>query len=158
MTDATVNSRCLGFVRAAVQVVAVLACGPAPAHEDAIGITADRMEVMKDMASHMSALQKMLDGRAAYDTAAARDHARALHEKCLEAAGQFPDHAHDPVGVVRLGGATERRRPAVRLDAAARPGRRRSGQPEHEGEDERDETDRPASHPPMMAQRYRPVA
>lgn len=76
-------------------VVALLAFGPAPAHEDAIGIIADRMEVMKDMASHMSALGKMLDGRAAYDVAAVRDHARALHEKCLEAAGQFPDDAYD---------------------------------------------------------------
>ena len=32
-----------------------------------MGITAERMQVMKDMASHMKALGEMLEGRVAYD-------------------------------------------------------------------------------------------
>ena len=84
-----------GFAKATILLTAILASGSVPAHEHATGLTAERMQVMKDMASHMKALAAMLDGRAPYDAQAARRHALALHESCHEMAGQFPDASHD---------------------------------------------------------------
>jgi cytochrome c556 len=89
------KSQRIGIAGSAMLLLAVLAGGPVLAHEGAMGITAERMEVMKDMASHMKALGNMLDGRMAYDAAAARAHALALHENCHAAAGQFSEAAHD---------------------------------------------------------------
>jgi len=83
------------FAMAAMPLLAMLAGAPVPAHENAVGLTAERMEVMKDMASHMRALGKMLDGRVAYDASAARDHALALHANCHQVATQFPSETHD---------------------------------------------------------------
>lgn len=45
--------------------LATLAGGSVLAHEGAMGVTAERMKVMKAMASHMKVLGEMLSGRAA---------------------------------------------------------------------------------------------
>ena len=85
----------IGFAKATILLLAILAGGAVLAHEHAVGITAERMQVMKDMASHMKALGEMLEGRTAYDAAAARDNALALHENCHTVATEFPDGTHD---------------------------------------------------------------
>jgi cytochrome c556 len=78
-----------------VLLLALLGGGTAFAHHDAVGITAERMQVMKDMASHMKALGEMLEGRFAYDAAAAHENALALHKGCHAVASQFPDGTDD---------------------------------------------------------------
>jgi cytochrome c556 len=91
----SMKSHPIGIAKGAVLLLAVLANGAVLAHEHAVGITAERMQVMKDMASHMKALGQMLEGRAAYDAAAARENALALHENCHVMTEQFPDGTHD---------------------------------------------------------------
>ena len=93
---ASMKLRPIEVAKGTVLLLAVLANGAVLAHEHAMGITAERMRVMKDMASHMKALKEMLEGRAAYDAAAARESALALHENCHTVATQFPDGSHDP--------------------------------------------------------------
>jgi cytochrome c556 len=78
-----------------VLLLVVLGNGVVLAHEHAVGVTAERMQVMKDMASHMKALGEMLEGRVAYDASAAREDALALHKNCHTVAHQFPDGARD---------------------------------------------------------------
>jgi cytochrome c556 len=78
-----------------VLFLAVLASGAVLAHEHAEGITSERMQMMKDMASHMKALGEMLEGRMAYDAAAARENALALRENCHTVATQFPSGTLD---------------------------------------------------------------
>ena len=63
----SMKSHQIGFAKATILLLAILASGAVLAHEHAVGITAERMQVMKDMASHMKALGEMLEGRAAYD-------------------------------------------------------------------------------------------
>jgi cytochrome c556 len=87
---ASVKMRPAQAFKGTVLVLAVLASGAVLAHEHAVGITAERMEVMKDMAAGMKALGEMLDGRAPYDAAAARRAALALHESCHTIVDQFP--------------------------------------------------------------------
>lgn len=84
-----------GFAPATILLLAILEGRAVIAHEHAEGIVAERMQAMKDMASHMKALGEMLEGRVAYDDAAARGHALALHTDCHAVAGQFPAGAHD---------------------------------------------------------------
>ena len=76
------KSHQIGFTKATTLRLAMLASGTVLAHEHAVGITADRMQLMKDMASHMKTLGEMLEGRIAYDAAAARENALALHANC----------------------------------------------------------------------------
>jgi cytochrome c556 len=85
----------VGTAKGTVLLLAILAGGMGLAHEHAVGITAERMQVMKDMASHMKALGEMLDGRVAYDAEAARENALALHENCHTITDQFPDGTRD---------------------------------------------------------------
>ena len=77
--------------KAAALLLAILAGGAVLAHEHAVGITAERMKRMKDMASHMKSLGEMLEGRTAYDPAKAREDAMALHANCHMVAGEFPE-------------------------------------------------------------------
>ena len=81
--------------KAAALLLAILAGGAVLAHEHAVGITAERMQRMKDMASHMKSLGEMLEGRTAYDPAKAREDAMALHANCHMVAGEFPEGAQD---------------------------------------------------------------
>ena len=92
---ASVKMRPAQAFKGTVLALAVLASGAVLAHEHAVGITAERMEVMKDMAAGMKALGEMLDGRAHYDAAAARRAALALHESCHTIVDQFPAGTHD---------------------------------------------------------------
>jgi cytochrome c556 len=85
----------IGLGKGVLLLVAALGSGAAFAHHDATGITAERMQVMKDMASRMKALGEMLEGRIAYDAAAARDNALALQRSCHAVANQFPDGTGD---------------------------------------------------------------
>jgi cytochrome c556 len=87
--------RPIRIARRTVLLLAVLGNGAVLAHEHAVGITAERMEVMKDMASHMKALGEMLEGRVAYDAAAARENALALHKSCHTVENQFPHGTRD---------------------------------------------------------------
>ena len=89
------QSHQIGFAKATMLLLAILAGGAVFAHEHAVEIIAERMQVMKAMASHMKALGDMLDGRTPYDGSAARNHALALHEKCHEVADKFPKAIHD---------------------------------------------------------------
>jgi cytochrome c556 len=91
----SMKSNQVWIAKATVLLLALLAGGAVSAHEDAVGITAERMQVMKAMASHMKVLGEMLDGRAPYDGSAARDHALALHENCHKVANKFPNVVHD---------------------------------------------------------------
>ena len=47
--------------------IAVLATGAAVAHEGAMGVIAERMSVMKEMALSMKTVGEMLNGREAFD-------------------------------------------------------------------------------------------
>ena len=89
------KSHQIGFAKATTLRLAMLASGTVLAHEPAVGITADRMQLMKDMASHMKTLGEMLEGRIAYDAAAARENALALHANCHIVASEFPEGARD---------------------------------------------------------------
>lgn len=80
----------IGPAKATVLLLSVLGNGAAVAHEHAVGITAERMQVMKDMASHMKALEEMFEGRVAYNAAAARGNALALYKSCHAVTNQFP--------------------------------------------------------------------
>jgi cytochrome c556 len=85
----------IGVTKGTVLLLALLGNGGVLAHEHAVGVTAERMQVMKDMASHMKALGEILEGRVAYDDAAARENALALHRSCHTVANQFPDGPRD---------------------------------------------------------------
>ena len=105
----SIKSHPIGFAKATVLLLAILAGGAVLAHEHAVGITAERMQVMKDMASHMKALGEMLEGRVAYDAAAARENALALHENCHEVASQFPEEPMTiTAGLVQRSGSNPR--------------------------------------------------
>jgi cytochrome c556 len=79
----------------AVLSIAALGSGAVFAHHEATGITAERMRVMKEMASQMKALGEMLEGRIPYDAASARANALALQQGCHAVASQFPDGTGD---------------------------------------------------------------
>ena len=91
----SIGSQPSGFAKATVLSLAMLAGETVLAHENAVGITADRMQLMKDMASHMKTLGEMLEGRLAYDAAAAHEDALALHATCHQVAREFPEGTHD---------------------------------------------------------------
>jgi cytochrome c556 len=78
-----------------VLLLAVLGNGAVLAHDHAVGVTAERMQAMKDMASHMKALGELLEGRVPYDAAAARENALALHKSCHTVENQFPHGTRD---------------------------------------------------------------
>ncbi|GAA2888864.1 cytochrome c556 [Aminobacter niigataensis] len=69
--------------------VTVLATEAAVAHEGAMGIVAERMTVMKGMAANLKTVGEMLNGRKAFDAAAAQAGIAALHENCHQAQAQF---------------------------------------------------------------------
>ena len=89
------RSHRIDIAKAAILLLSLLASEAARAHEHAVGITAERMQVMKDMAAHMKALGEMLEGRAAYEGPAARYHALALKENCHKVVDKFPTEIHD---------------------------------------------------------------
>ena len=85
----------LRLARATAPLLVGLAGVTGSAHEHAAGTTAERMQMMKAMATHVEALGEMLAGRKPYDGVAVQRHALALHETCHGVADKFPDAAHD---------------------------------------------------------------
>lgn len=75
--------------------VAVLATGPAVAHDGAMGVVAERMTVMKGMAANMKTVGEMLNGRKAFDATAVQTGIAALHENCHQAQEQFSSSTAD---------------------------------------------------------------
>ena len=77
--------------------IAALATGAAVAHEGAMGVVAERMSVMKEMALSMKTVGEMLNGRKAFDADSAKASVAALHQNCHQARAQFssgtPDRA-----------------------------------------------------------------
>ena len=85
-----IKSHQTGFAQATILLLAILGGGAVIAHEHAEGIVAERMQAMKDMASHIKALGEMLDGRVAFEDAVALDHALALRKNCRGVPVSFP--------------------------------------------------------------------
>jgi cytochrome c556 len=79
----------------AALLLAALSSGTVFGHEHAVGVTSERMEMMKGIASQMKTLGDMLEGRATYDPAGAQEKALALYQNCHAVATRFPDGPHD---------------------------------------------------------------
>ncbi|WP_246592301.1 c-type cytochrome [Aminobacter anthyllidis] len=69
--------------------VAVLATGAAVAHEGAMGVIAERMTMMKEMADSMKTVGEMLNGRKAFDARVAQESVASLHKNCHQSREQF---------------------------------------------------------------------
>ncbi len=82
--------------RLSVLVIAVLTTGAAAvAHEGAMGVVAERMSAMKQMADSMKTVSEMLTGRRDFDATTARAGVAALHENCHQAREQFSSATKD---------------------------------------------------------------
>lgn len=75
--------------------IAALATGAAVAHEGAMGVIAERMSVMKEMALSMRTVGEMLNGREAFDADSAKASVAALHQNCHQARAQFSSGTTD---------------------------------------------------------------
>ncbi|SJM33697.1 c-type cytochrome [Mesorhizobium delmotii] len=81
--------------RLTVVAVSALVATGSLAHEGAMGVIAERMTVMKEMAQTMKTLGEMLNGRREFDARLARASIAAMHEKCHQASEQFTSGTSD---------------------------------------------------------------
>jgi cytochrome c556 len=82
-------------IRIVALVAPVIVVGAAMAHEGAMGIVAERMSVMTEVADSMKTVGEMLSGRQKFDPAAIRASIKELQENCHQASEQFSAGTRD---------------------------------------------------------------